>query len=1122
MTLDVQSPPQLVEQLNQLRPHDHLCLIYETQEQQFAAAIPFISAGLSSSQKCIYIADDNTCDIVLGALQDYGIDVPAALHSGSLQVVSKQDSYLKQGGFDPDWMINFLGEGCDDAKAHDFSGLRVTGEMTWALGGDQGTDRLIEYEAKLNDFLPANDVLAICQYNLRRFSPELILQVIRTHPLVVFGSRVCRNAYYVPPAECLGPASARDEVTRLLHNITEHERLTQELRSSETRYRALVEQIPAITYIAGMDRSSTKFFVSPQVEELLGHSPTDFQADPDLWCQRLHPDDRERVLREVQHAHAANGRLSTEYRMITSNGGEVWFRDDAVVICDDSDRPLVLQGVMFDITERKRVENALRESDEKFREMADNIREGFWLTDPKSAKILYLSPGFCAIWGRSLKELSERPDSWIQSVHADDREAVLASFEEQAKGAATCTEFRVTRPDGSCRWIENRAFPVRDKHGDIYRMAGVAEDITVRKQAEQALQETSRRLSRAQHVARMGFLDWNLKTNEMYWSDQIYDLFGIAKQGHQVSLDLTLGLAHPDDLEFVEKNLDLAIKGVRPYDIDHRMIRSDGEVIWVHAQAELTREADGKPGSLLGTVVDITDRKRAEEALRKERDFADGLIETAQTIIMVLDTEGRIVRFNPFMEQVSGYRLEEVKGKCWFSTFVPSEDHESIRAVFKEAINDVQTRGNINPILTKDGRQILVEWYDKTLKDSQGNIVGLLSVGQDITERTRAEEKLRASEEKHRRLIEHLPQKIFHKNANGVYVSCNDNYAQDLGIAADEIRGKTDFDFYPKDLAEKYRVDDRRIMESGRKEEIEEAYVEHGRELVVQTVKTPLTDDNGDVTGVLGIFWDITERKRAETELAEYRDRLEELVDERSKELEESRAQLHRAQRLASIGTLAAGIAHEINNPLGVILLSAQRALEKGDDPKAVETSLHRIKDDVQRCARIVRSVLQFSRDQSSDKWPVDLNQCVRHSEELTREYASRNGVRVQFECAGDLPVVVASTTELEQAFVNLLHNAIEASSDGQTVTLQTERSPTGVRFSVADQGRGMTAEEQEHAFDPFFTTRQERGGTGLGLSIVHGLITDQGGTIEIDSHPGKGTRVTIELPVEASNSSEE
>ncbi len=231
---------------------------------------------------------------------------------------------------------------------------------------------------------------------------------------------------------------------------------------------------------------------------------------------------------------------------------------------------------------------------------------------------------------------------------------------------------------------------------------------------------------------------------------------------------------------------------------------------------------------------------------------------------------------------------------------------------------------------------------------------------------------------------------------------------------------------------------------------------------------------------------------------------------------------MHRSKRLASIGTLAAGIAHEFNNPLGLILMGAQRAIEKHDDPKAVETSLHRIKDDVKRCARIVKSILQFSRDGTTESWQVDLNQCIRRSEEFAREYANDRGVQVRFEPAIGLPKVIANPTEMEQVFVNVIHNAAEACTDGQTITLRTARCPTGVQATVSDQGRGMTPEEQEHAFDPFYSNRQQMGGTGLGLSIVHGIITGQGGTIDVDSRLGEGTRLTITLPTKAPENREE
>lgn len=219
----------LLNAVERLGRHDHLCLIYETQEEQFAAVIPFIRVGLERGEKCVYIADDNTSAQVLEAMAAGGIDTGGTISSGALSVLTKQGAYLKQGSFDPDWMIGFLKEATNAAKAEGYSALRVTGEMTWMLGGDLGSERLIEYESKLNYFFPENDALAICQYNFRRFTPEIILDVIRTHPSVIYRGQVCRNFYYTPPEEMLLPNQPYLEVGRLLYNIFEREKV-EELR----------------------------------------------------------------------------------------------------------------------------------------------------------------------------------------------------------------------------------------------------------------------------------------------------------------------------------------------------------------------------------------------------------------------------------------------------------------------------------------------------------------------------------------------------------------------------------------------------------------------------------------------------------------------------------------------------------------------------------------------------------------------------------------------------------------------------------------------------------------------------------------------------------------------------
>ena len=227
--------PRLFDVLVQIGLHDHICLIYDSQEEQLAMPVPSIRMGLDRGEKCIFIAPEKTVSDVSEALHAIGIDVDEAVNSGRLAVASQEDTYLRNGHFEPDKMIRFLADALEPAIASGFSGLRVVGEMTWALGGDLGTGPLIEYEAKLNYFVRDNPVAVTCQYDRNRFSPEVILNVIRTHPIVIYGNFVCSNPYYVPPEEFLAPNHAEMEVKRLLANIRDREQANKALRELSRR-----------------------------------------------------------------------------------------------------------------------------------------------------------------------------------------------------------------------------------------------------------------------------------------------------------------------------------------------------------------------------------------------------------------------------------------------------------------------------------------------------------------------------------------------------------------------------------------------------------------------------------------------------------------------------------------------------------------------------------------------------------------------------------------------------------------------------------------------------------------------------------------------------------------------
>ena len=194
----------LSKSLRDIKLGDHLCLIYETQEEQFEVVIPFIKYGLEKNEKCIYVADDNTVEQVMGAMSSVDSELfTEAIKKGSLLILTKKDSYLKDGYFDPEKMIALLKQIEQEAIRDGYSGLRVTGEMTWMLAAEPGSDRLMEYEAELNNFIPGSKACGICQYNAKRFSNEILLDVFSTHPFVIIRGRLVANPLYSTPEEFL-------------------------------------------------------------------------------------------------------------------------------------------------------------------------------------------------------------------------------------------------------------------------------------------------------------------------------------------------------------------------------------------------------------------------------------------------------------------------------------------------------------------------------------------------------------------------------------------------------------------------------------------------------------------------------------------------------------------------------------------------------------------------------------------------------------------------------------------------------------------------------------------------------------------------------------------------------
>jgi PAS domain S-box-containing protein len=273
----------------------------------------------------------------------------------------------------------------------------------------------------------------------------------------------------------------------------------------------------------------------------------------------------------------------------------------------------------------------------------------------------------------------------------------------------------------------------------------------------------------------------------------------------------------------------------------------------------------GGEAAYLAMLCDVTGHKRAQEALRGSEERYRALFEGSAEGILVADVETKGFTYaNPAICTMLGCTEKELK-RMSVVDIHPQDALENVISEFQAQARGEKTLASNIPCLRKNGTIIYADINGtKVSIDGRECSVGFFT---DITDRRRAEEALRKSENRYRTLLEHLPQKIFLKDKDSIYISCNQNYAQDLKIQPDEIVGKTDYDFHPEELAEKYRADDKRIVESEKTEDIEETYIQDGRDVWVHTVKTPVKDEKGNIIGILGIFWDITAHKRAEDEL---------------------------------------------------------------------------------------------------------------------------------------------------------------------------------------------------------------------------------------------------------------
>ena len=445
-------------------------------------------------------------------------------------------------------------------------------------------------------------------------------------------------------------------------------------------------------------------------------------------------------------------------------------------------------------------------------------------------------------------------------------------------------------------------------------------------------------------------------------------------------------------------------------------------------------------------------------------------------------------------------------------------DAETAKAVY-QTFNAVHRTGEPAEafdweVIRKDGTRRFVEASVSLMRDPTGEPVGFRGVVRDITDRKRAEEELRESEEKYRSLVSNINDLVMEIDSEANFTYVSPQLLDMFGYTQEESIGLAAFDFVHPDDIEKCM----KAMET--KDEVQQIEYrsrhKDGHYVHVSTSGRIISDGVGGFK-IVSVVRDITDRKRAEEAMREYSERLEEMVEERTQELREAQEQLVRREKLAVLGQMAGGVGHELRNPLGVIsnaVYLLQLAIPDADE--TTREYLDMISSEVRNSTKIISDLLDFSRTRMPERGEIAVSDLVA---QVLAKQPPPADVQVTTELAPDLPAMFVDPRQIGQVLGNLVTNGCQAMPDGGRLTITAEfveggtvRNPKSqIRIGVSDTGVGIPAENMNKLFEPLFTTRAK--GIGLGLALVKTLVEANGGSIEVESEEGKGSTFTVWLP---------
>ncbi len=894
------------------------------------------------------------------------------------------------------------------------------------------------------------------------------------------------------------------------------------LRESEERLR-LAQESGGVGVWEWFPKTGEDNF-SDQMNRIYGLPPGTIRTYDD-WARRVHPEDRARMEIERDEAMARREPFDLLFRVFHSSGEVRWIVGRGRAYYNAAGEIERVLGVNFDVTERKRAEAQVSRSQKTFSELVERAPFGIYVVDSQF-RIAQMNAGSQTGAFRNVRPVIGRDFAeamrilWPEPVAAE----IIAAFRHTLETGEPYYSPRFINPRHDVETVESYEW-------ELHRMTlpdgqyGVIcyyFDSTKLREAEAALRESEERfrglVTASSEVLYRMSPDWS-EMRRLHSRD-------FLSETEKPNRNWLEEYIHPDDRPQVIGAFNEAIQSKSIFEMEHRVQRADGSLGWTFSRAIPLLGRNGEIVEWFGAAMDITERKKAEEELEKNRQNLEAMVQ--ERTVELRQALEELQRTTRILSAISQHSPDLVFAKDCQSRLVYASE-STLRVLGKsaeESLGKTDPENHADPglgeavmehdrIVRESRRPLVVEeptrLADGTLRVFQstkvpwiaedGRLMGTFGIAVDITERKRAEAALRRQAE----LIDLSHDAIVVRDLENRILFWSQGAEEVYGWTKDEVLGKishklleTQYPVSPEDQLSE-------IMEKGRWEGELVHTRKDGQRITVLSRHALQRDDHGRPSVILAINIDITERKRIEE-------------------------QLRQAQRMEALGTLAGGIAHDFNNLLMPIQLNAEMALldvKAGilPDPE----SLRLVQEGANRGKELVKQIIVFSRHKGEARKPIEISSVVNEGLRLLKSTALKAiEIRTQME---DGNIVLANPVQIHQVLMNLCLNAahamrekegmlevglakVEAYQDPAAAQLMGLKPGPYVQLTVKDNGHGMSPEVREKAFDPFFTTKRKGEGSGMGLAVVHGIVKKHEGAIRLESEEGKGTAVNIFLPV--------